>query len=176
MSKDPDFPLSTDPRNSHSLFEFSEHGESWRSSRSCPEVLGRSVCVGNLQSKALWGNFWDNFLELCFGTSRTRCATEHANAKLARPRTNPSGNSVVTVLLHENLVMGKALSSEKYSLQCFPRQWACAYFLLLAGYGHPRKSHENSPIMPLISFLVVHENSTKNPRKRAKREKMLWAQ
>ena len=38
-----------------------------------------------------------------------RCAAEHANAKKARPRKNPSGNLVVTLFLHENLIIGQAL-------------------------------------------------------------------
>ena len=33
---------------------------------------------------------------------------DHANPKMARPRTNSSGNLVVTVLLHENLGVGEA--------------------------------------------------------------------
>ena len=37
------------------------------------------------------------------------CATQDANAKMARPRTNPSGNSVVPVLVYENLIVREAL-------------------------------------------------------------------
>ena len=74
--------------------------------------------------------------------------------------------------------------------KCFPRQWACACFLLLAGHQRPRKGDEKPPIMALITFLVgprkthetrprvrrcfesndseprkSHKNSTKSPRK-----------
>ena len=49
----------------------------------------------------------------------------------------------------------------------FPRQWACACFLLLKGHQRPRKAHENHPIMPLISFLVGPRKSHENqPRVR----------
>ena len=128
----------------------------------------------------------------CFRLVIARCAAEHANAKLARPRINRSRNLVVTVLLHENLAVGEALGQERCSLlnQCFPRQWACACFLLLAGRQRPRKGHETPPIMLLTLFTKIprkthenrprarkcferndseprkpHGNSTKSPRK-----------
>ena len=110
---------------------------------------------------------------LLSATNMNRCATEHANAEMARPRTNASGNLVVTVFLHENLVIimtsGEALGQDRCSRQCFPGQWACARFPLLS---RPQKGHENPPDN---ATNFVFSGSTKipqNTRKPAQSEKM----
>ena len=77
-----------------------------------------------------------------------RYATEHANAKMACPRTNPSGNLVVTVLLHENLVWRGGTWPRKMFSSVLSKAVGLGMFSIAGGAPtstkRPRKSLDNA--------------------------------
>ena len=187
---------SQKPEKNLNNFHFSDSFSSFfdPGAGRCREPLFGLFSVSN-QSALIDASLWRKPLQNLYKSSSTQPKTqpskrpwERAGSNISRfklfRRISYTRNLVVVALLHENLVVEKALGRERCSRQCFPSQWAHECSLPLAGHGcekamnppPPKKCHSLFFLMghacecndwePQRSYKTqrnLHENSTNGP-------------